>query len=691
MGLRIGCDVGGTFTDFVFIDSSNHTVVTGKILTTPADPSEAILSGLHNYGAENKNDLSIAEQVTHGTTLGINALLERRGAKTGLLVTRGFRDIPDIRRGNRVDMYNLKGSFPPPLIARNARREINERIYSDGTILIPLDEDQARKDIRELLRDGIESIAVCTLHSYMNSAHEIQLADLITEEDPNICISLSHQVAGEIKEFERLSTTSIDAYIKPKMQRYLTKLEQGLSHQGYRRNLYVMLSGGSVVSAASGKRMPARLVESGPIAGALAAKYFASQQGIREVVSYDMGGTSAKACFIRDGEIPITREYEIDRSFRFKRGSGMPLTVPTVDLIEIGAGGGSIARINELGLLKVGPESASAVPGPACYGQGGQLPTVTDADLVLGYLNPGYFAGGRLKLDVGASEMALRKYVAEPLGVDVLKAAWGVHKVVNESMANALKTCVAERGGDIYRITMVGFGGAGPVHAARLARTLKIPNLLIPPCAGVASALGFLMAPVAYDIVRTYKVPLDRLNLSKLKMLIKEMESEAKQVVKEADQNRTPITTRFAELCFVGQGYPVMITLPESKGDAVQAENLRQAFLQAYRKRYGHCSDDFPVELVSLRVTVSIEPDPLPDLWTTPKKQATSLKGKRDAFDDVTEKLMPHEVHDRYLMPEGRSVKGPALIEERETTTVVPAGATATVQKDGSLLINFSE
>lgn len=692
MALRIGCDVGGTFTDFIFVEPRCGSVITGKVLTTPADPSAAILSGTQAYASQTESDIATAEQVVHGTTLGINALLERRGAKTGLLVTRGFRDILDIRRCNRVDMYELKGAFPPPLIPRDSRREVNERVYSDGSVLIPLDEEHARGQIRDLLRQGVEAIVVCTLHSYVNPVHELRLAELIKDEDPDIFVSLSHQVAGEIKEFERLSTVAIDAYIKPKMQQYLAKLETGLKGQGFPGQMYLMLSGGSVVAATTGRRMPARLVESGPIAGAIAAKYFAEKLGAREIVGYDMGGTSAKACFIREGEIPITREYEIDRAYRFKRGTGMPLSVPTVDLIEIGAGGGSIARINELGLLKVGPQSAGALPGPACYGRGGEMPTVTDADLVLGYLNPEYFAGGHVKLDLEASERALQKHVAQFLGIDTLKAAWGVHKVVNESMANALKTSVAERGGDIHRITMVGFGGAGPLHAAQLARSLKIPQVLIPPCAGVASALGFLMAPLAYDIVRTYKVELDRLDLSKLESLIAEMEAEGARVVAEAEPRRSPTARRFAELCFVGQGYPVMVELPALGSGAGEIEALRASFFAAYRKRYGHCSEAFPVELVTLRVMVSIEADALPALFSAPDGTlARALKGRRDAFDASAERMVPYAVYDRYLMPVGADVEGPALIEERETTTVVPSGATVTVQADGALLIRFAK
>lgn len=690
MTLRIGCDVGGTFTDFIFADTNSGSVKTAKLLTTPDEPSRAILSGIGAFGAEGSGGITDAEQVLHGTTLGINALLERRGARTGLIVTRGFRDILDIRRCNRVDMYELKGKFPEPLIPRQLRREVDERIYSDGSVLLDLDEGQARNAIRELLSEGVESIVVCCLHSYMNPAHELRLGELIREEAPDISISLSHQVAGEIKEFERLSTAAIDGYIKPKMQQYLARLEDGLRGQGFAGKLYMMLSGGSAVAVEAGKRMPARLVESGPIAGALAARYFAETLGAREVVAYDMGGTSAKACFFRDGDIPISREYEIDRSYRFKRGTGMPLSVPTVDLIEIGAGGGSIARVNELGLLKVGPESASAFPGPACYGRGGQRPTVTDADLVLGYLNADYFAGGQIALDTAASHEALRAHVAEPLGVGLLDAAWGIHTVVNEAMANALKVAVAEAGGDIQKVTMVGSGGAGPVHAAQLARNLKIPQLLIPPFAGVASALGFLLAPLAYDIIRTYKVELDVLDVGKVEDLLAKLEQEASSIVEQAAPSRPSTTTRYAELCFVGQGYPVMIGLPGPEEAAISPDLLRNAFFKAYRARYGHCSEEFPVELVSLRVTVAVEAKDLPQ--SAPQGQGTldeALKGERDAYDALSRSMVAHRVYDRVLLPAGAEIQGPALVEERETTTVVPAGAAVSVQQNGALLIRF--
>ena len=687
--VMVGCDVGGTFTDFIFIDPSKG-VVTGKILTTPVDPSEAILAGIQDYSAKRGGDFSFAEHVVHGTTLGINALLERRGARTGLLVTEGFRDILDIRRCARVDMYDLGGDFPPPLITRRDRRNVKERIYSDGNVLQALDEKHARAQIRSLLDDGIESIAICTLHSYLNADHEIRLGELVAEANAAIPVSLSSQVAGEIKEFERLSTTAIDAYLKPKMQAYLTKLEMSLRERGFHGDLYLMLSGGTVVAAETGKRMPARLVESGPMSGAIAAKYFAEKSGATEIISYDMGGTSAKACLLQNGEVPITREYEVDRSFRFKRGSGMPLMVPTVDLIEIGAGGGSIAKIDSLGLLKVGPQSAGAVPGPACYGRGGDKPTVTDADLVLGYLNPNYFLGGRLKLDTAAARRALETHIAKPLGVSILDAAWGVHKIVNESMANAMKTCVAERGGNIYRATMVGFGGAGPVHAAQLARTLKIPTLVIPPFAGVVSALGFLLAPFAYDIVRTHKVPLVELDASRVRGLIDEMAAEANLVVKEAQTSGTVRIENFAELCFIGQGYPVTISLAEFGSGPLDVLRIRSLFLDAYRNRYGHCADDAPVELVSLRVVASIDPKPLSDLFVSPKKSSGgALKEHREAYDEASGGMVPHAVYNRYEMPVDMQITGPALIEEQETTVVLPSRASAMIRDDGAIVISF--
>lgn len=687
----IGCDVGGTFTDFVFVNPSDGKVTAGKVLTTPAEPSEAILSGIQDFVTTSGKDFNSAHQIVHGTTLGINALLERKGARTGLLVTEGFRDILDIRRCARVDMYDLGGEFPPPLIARQDRREVKERMSGDGIVITKLDEDHVRSQVRALLSENVESIAVCTLHSYLNPEHEKRIAEIISEIAPDLPVSLSSQVAGEIREFERLSTTAIDAYLKPKTRSYLAQLEQSLRARGFEGGLYLMLSGGTVVAAETAKRVPARLVESGPVSGAITAKFFAGDLAeSSDVISYDMGGTTAKACLLRNGEIPISREYEVDRSFRFKRGSGMPLMVPTVDLIEIGAGGGSIARVDELGLLKVGPHSASSVPGPACYGRGGDRPTVTDSDLVLGYLSPDYFLGGRMKLDIEASRNALKKHVADPLSIGVLEAAWGVHRIVNESMANAIKTCVAERGGDVRSATMVGFGGAGPVHAAQLARTARIPKLIIPPLAGVASALGFLLAPFAYDIVRTHKVPLAELNVSRVGALLAEMTEEARQVVAETGSTRPSRTEQFAELCFIGQGYPVTVSLGASGTQTLDARQLRGLFLDAYRKRYGHCSDDAPIELVSLRVVVSMDPEPLPELFISSKATLNdALKGHRDAYDDAANGMIPHAVYDRYLIAPGMTVEGPALIEEHETTIVVPSRCKATMRNDGAVIIDI--
>ncbi len=689
--LVIGCDVGGTFTDFVFVDRHYGTVRVAKALTTAEDPSDAILAGMGALAADGPGSFADVQQFVHGTTLGINALLERKGARTALLVTRGFRDILDIRRCNRVDMYDLQGDFPPPLIERRLRREVEERIYSDGTVLLPLHEDQAREEIRSLIGDGVESIAICTLHAYVNPAHEIRLAALVDEENARIPVSLSSRVAGEIKEFERLSTTAIDAYVKPKMQAYIEKLESRLQEKGFRGAMYLMLSSGTVVAAKNGKLTPARLIESGPMAGAFAAKFFAEALGHEEVISYDMGGTSAKVCLIQAGEIPITREYEVDRSFRFKRGSGMPLSVPTVDLIEIGAGGGSIARIDDLGLLKVGPRSAGASPGPVCYGRGGTEPTVTDANLLLGYLDARYFLGGRLKLDMEASKAALNEHIARPLGVGLVEAAWGIQRVVNESMANAIKACVAERGGNLQRAMMVGFGGAGPVHAAHLMKTLKVPSLLIPPFAGVGSALGFLLAPLAYDMVRTHKVALDDVVVMKVERLFAEMTEESLRIVRDVDASEAPEVARFAELCFIGQGYPVMVKLAQDD-DFFEVERVRQSFLAAYRKRYGHCSAEAPVELVSLRVVVSARAEPLPALFAAPASSAAdSRKGERNAYDELAGGLISHAVYDRYRMPVGFEVAGPALIEEEGTTTVVPKGTRAEIQRDGSILTRLAE
>ena len=494
---RIGCDVGGTFTDFVVEDTRTGAIHHHKALTTPEDPSKGVLEGINELGMRlNDWDGGIAH-VVHGTTLAVNAVLERKGARTALLITEGFRDVLELRRHMRSDVYDIRGSHVLPLVQRHLRLEVPERICADGQVLQPLNEQVLRSFCSRIRDANVSSVAVSFLHAYAYPQHEQRAGELIREELPHISLSLSHEVHPEIKEFERTSTTVVNAYVKPIMEGYIERLSDGLKSIAGRPVLVMMHSGGGLVDRVVARKLPVRVMESGPVAGVLQAQHVGARAGIDAFVAFDMGGTTAKGCFVAGDDLPITMEFEVDRALRFRAGSGLPVSVPTVNLIEIGAGGGSIASVLDGDLIKVGPESAGASPGPACYGQGGEQPTVTDADLVAGYLNPDNFLGGRMGLDFHAAEVALRSYLAEPLGISTERAAWGVHELVNEEMAAALRGHLAAHGVEGNGTSIVAFGGAGPVHAFGVARKLSVARIIVPRNAGVSSARGLLQAPRA--------------------------------------------------------------------------------------------------------------------------------------------------------------------------------------------------
>ena len=508
---RIGFDIGGTFTDFILLDETRAEIRLHKCLTTPDDPSVGALEGLAELVTGAGIQLADVAEIVHGTTLVTNALIERRGAKLGLITTAGFRDILEMGTEQRYDIYDLFLQYPEPLVPRRRRLEVTERMDRDGNAIVPIDLETVRTVARKLAADGVESIAVCFLHAYRNPAHERAAGEAIRALFPDVAVSLSSDVVAELWEYQRLVTTCANAFVQPLMNGYVKKLERELWQRGFRGALYLMHSAGGLVSPETARAFPIRLLESGPAGGGLATAFFGKMAGKSEVISFDMGGTTAKACLIEDGRAAIAAEMEAARVHRFKRGSGLPIKAPVIDMIEIGAGGGSVAAIDEVGLLRVGPHSAGSDPGPACYGLGGIEPTVTDANLLLGYYDPGFFLGGRMALDRTAAERALAS-VGDRLGLSPIETAWGIHRVVTESMAAAARIHIVEKGRDPRRYAMVGFGGAGPAHAAGVARILGVTEVIIPPASGAASALGFLAAPLSFEQVRSHPLRLDTPN-----------------------------------------------------------------------------------------------------------------------------------------------------------------------------------
>src|SRR5881409_3421246 len=551
MPARLGVDIGGTFTDLVVIDEATGTARVGKVLTTAKDPAHGVEEGIRALLDDAGVRPDEVRAVVHGTTLATNALIEKKGAKTALLTTEGFRDALEIGREGRYDMYDLFIDPPSPLVPRHLRREVPERLLADGSIARAIDEVAARLVLAELAQDGVEALAICLLHAYVNPAHEARLVALAHEAIPGVFVSCSSEVVPEIREYERASTTCANVYVAPLMARYLEDLERRLAELQIPGQLYIMQSSGGIAVPLLARRLPIRLVESGPAAGALAAAQAARERGERKLLSFDMGGTTAKACVIDEGAPLVGREFEVARADRFKKGSGLPVRVPVIEMIEIGAGGGSIARVDRMGLLKVGPDSAGADPGPACYNLGGRQPTVTDADLLLGYLDADFFLGGRMRLDRAAAERAVTEQVARPLGLDATATAWGIHRVVNESMASAARIHGIERGRDLRAYPLFAFGGAGPVHCWQVAKILKVPRILIPFGAGAMSAFGLLAAPLAFDFVRTGRQRLDRADWPAINRLFAEMEEEGRALLARAGVAAGKVPSRASPRCAI--------------------------------------------------------------------------------------------------------------------------------------------
>jgi N-methylhydantoinase A len=684
---RLGVDIGGTFTDLVLVDEATGALSVGKVLTTSKDPAQGVEQGIPALLEEGGVGPAHVRAVVHGTTLATNALIERKGARTALLTTAGFRDALEIRREGRYDMYDLFIDPPPPLVPRHRRREVPERLLADGSVLRPLDETAARRVIAELLAQDVEAIAICLLHAYVNPIHERRLGELCRELAPHLPVSCSADVVPEIREYERTSTTTANVYVMPLMARYLENLERRLVEQGVPGQLYIMQSSGGIALPADARRLPIRLVESGPAAGALAAAQAARERGEPRLLSFDMGGTTAKACVIDDGAPLVAREFEVARADRFKRGSGLPVRVPVIELIEIGAGGGSIARVDRMGLLKVGPDSAGADPGPACYNLGGRLPTVTDADLLLGYLDAEFFLGGRMRLDAAAAQRAIEEHVARPLGLDPVAAAWGIHRVVNENMAAAARIHGIERGKDLRQYPLFAFGGAGPVHSWPVARILRVPRILMPIGAGAMSAYGLLAAPLAFDFVRTRRERLDTADWSTINAIFAEMEAEGRALLTRAGVAPGDLrVTRVAEMRYLGQGHEVEAAIPPGALRAASLPAITGAFEAAYRTLYHRLPQGVPIEALNWRVTVA---GPRPTVRLGPphsgSPEAAAIKATRPAYFAESGGFVPTPVYDRYRLGPGVTFNGPAIVEERESTAVI--GPAARCRVDDGLAI----
>ena len=681
---RLGIDIGGTFTDFTLYDELNKKIKIEKTLTNSVAPEKGVFDGIEKLSVNTPNLYENLTEIIHATTLITNVILERKGDKIAFLTTAGFKDILEMRREVRYDIYDMFIKFPQPLVSRELRFGIEERVLSSGIVLKPLDKSEIEKVAINLKKNGIKALAVGYLHSYKNNIHEIETRKIIKQILPNLPVSLSHEVVAEAKEYERFSTTTIDAYVKSIAEKYLDKLITGLQEKGFNKKLYVMLSNGGTSTVETAKKVPIQMVESGPAAGVEAACFFSKLLNRKNLLSFDMGGTTAKLCIIENGTASKAKNFEVDRMHRFKSGSGIPVTIPVYDLLEIGAGGGSIAKLNDLNLFQVGPESSGSNPGPVCYGNGGDKPTVTDADLILGYLNPDYFLGGEIKLDVSSAEKEIKKTFSKKTNLSSINAAAGIHEIVNENMASAARVYIGEKGKSSSNLSLIAFGGAGPVHAIGLAEKLGITEIIIPPLCGVMSSVGLLTAPVAFEKSKVIRELIRELDYSKLENDFNNLENEA---IKYLDNTTNYKINRSLEVRYLGQDFPLEISVKKNNFHNKVIMNIEARFIKKYNNTYGKVDDDNLIELASIKVRVSQKKIKL-KLSPTPKKSTAKQKLKREVFDFQKNKKILVNVFDRSKLGQEFKQKGPLIIEEKESTTVVKLGYSVKVDASGCLIIN---
>jgi N-methylhydantoinase A len=687
--IGVGIDIGGTFTDLVLLGRDGRVVI-GKVLTTPRNPADAVHEGFLAACSAGGITAQDVTRVVHGTTLVTNAVLERKGVRTALIATEGFRDTLEIATEHRYDMYDLEIERPEPLVPRKLRFEVQERIYSDGTVGCPLDTLRIPALADALREAKVEAIAVSLINAYENGEHERLLAQELSAKLPEIPICISSEVNPEIREYHRSVTTAVNAYVLPIVSRYVAELAGRLRETGFRGDVYLMLSNGGICTVDTARRFPVRLIESGPAAGALMAAEIGRHAGYPDLLSFDMGGTTAKACYIEASAPLISPTIEVAHVYRFKAGSGLPLQLRAFELIEIGAGGGSIARVDDLGLVRIGPDSAGSDPGPVCYGRGGTTPTVTDADLLLGYLSPEFFLGGKMSLDAAGAAAAVEKQIAKPLGLSTIESAYAIHRLVNENMASAARVHAIARGKNPSTYPLLAFGGAGPVHAVGVAHILGVPQVIVPLGAGVASATGLLMAPFAFDFVRSYRAPLDAVDWDRTRRLFGEMEAEGREIMGRAGLGAEALTLhRLCALRYVGQGseLEVELTGPLSK-DSISS--IKEAFEAIYSAHFGAVVPGVPVEVLTWRLSVAGPPHTL-EINLPKQEGGDARKGERQVYFGPKTGWMTTAVYNRYALRAGARFNGPAIIEERESTTVVDPDAIVDVDAQLNLVVTLAQ
>ncbi len=687
-GIRIGIDIGGTFTDLVAETAGG--LLARKVLTTPRAPEEGVLAGLEillRAAGAGPADVAL---LIHGTTLATNAIIERKGAVTGLIASEGFRDTVEIADEGRFDQYDVFLKKPEPLVPRERRLTVPERVDHAGRVVVPLDEDKVAEAARRLADMGVASVAIAFLHAFAAPAHERRAREIVRAVAPGMAVSLSSEVAPEIREYERTSTTCANAYVQPIMDGYLDRLERGLAGRGFSAPVLMMTSGGGLTTVETARRVPVRLVESGPAGGAILAEALAESLEARHVLAFDMGGTTAKLTMIEGGKARTARTFEVDRTARFMKGSGLPIRIPVIEMVEIGAGGGSIADVDAMGRLRTGPESAGSEPGPACYGRGGDRPAVTDADLLLGHLDADAFAGGTMRLDADAAARAVEAHVGARLGLGAAEAADAIREIVDETMAAAARRQAVEAGADLSAYAMIAFGGAAPLHAARMAEKLGIETVVIPANAGVGSAVGFLRAPIAYEAVGSLHVRLSAFDADAVNARLLAMRAEAEAIVRAGAPEGPLDEERTAFARYVGQGHEIRIPLPSRPLGPEDAAALRTTFEEAYAARFTRTIPDGEIEILSFSLTLSqavappgAPPAPPPAAGDPPARtrEVTLAGGGRRAVP----------VFARADLAEGVAVDGPCLVEEQTTTTVVSARFRAALDGAGNLVLTARE